>query len=61
MQAHSDWINTLETDSDHKEMYSGSKDGVVKVWKMKKKQLNCVAQLTTSNSSSINSICKIDK
>jgi hypothetical protein len=37
MQAHNDWINTLETDHDHREMYSGSKDGIVKVWKMKKK------------------------
>jgi WD40 repeat protein len=37
MLAHNDWINTLETDIDHKEMYSGCKDGIVKVWKMKKK------------------------
>ena len=35
MGAHSDWINTLETDIDQKELYSGSKDGIVKVWKIK--------------------------
>ncbi len=33
--AHSDQINTLETDHAAKEMYSGSKDGIVKVWRMK--------------------------
>ena len=43
MQAHSDWINTLETDHDRKMMYSGCKDGIVKVWKMKNKQLQCNA------------------
>lgn len=43
LSAHSDWINTLETDSEHKEMYSGSKDGIVKVWKADKKQMRCVA------------------
>ncbi len=31
-EAHQDWINCLETTSDRKELYSGSKDGIVKVW-----------------------------
>lgn len=33
MSAHSDWINSLETDVDRKMLYSGCKDGVVKVWR----------------------------
>mmetsp|Transcript_48873 Transcript_48873/g.35971 ORF Transcript_48873/g.35971 Transcript_48873/m.35971 type:complete len:96 (-) Transcript_48873:492-779(-) len=33
MQAHSDYINALETDHEGTEMYSGGKDGIVKVWK----------------------------
>jgi WD40 repeat protein len=41
MQAHSDWINILETDCDRSELYSGGKDGVVKVWKIKNKKLTC--------------------
>jgi WD40 repeat protein len=60
MQAHSDWINTLGTDFDRKELYSGSKDGIVKVWKIKNKKLKCMASLS-SGSNSINSICHIDK
>ena len=60
MQAHSDWINALETDSEKKEMYSGGKDGVVKVWKIKNKKLKCMASLSSS-SGGINSLCKIDK
>jgi len=36
MSAHSDWINTLEAAHDRKFMYSGCRDGVVKVWKMTK-------------------------
>jgi WD40 repeat protein len=43
MSAHNDWINTLETDHDRRMMYSGSKDGIVKVWKLKNKQLKCSA------------------
>lgn len=60
MGAHSDWINTLQTDSEGREMYSGGKEGIVKVWKLKNKKLKCMAQLS-SNCSSINSICSIDK
>ena len=60
MQAHSDYINSLETDHEHKEMYSGGKDGVVKVWKIRKNNLKCMAGLT-SNSGAINCISKIDK
>ena len=43
MAAHSDWINTLETDTLQKELYSGSKDGIVKVWKIKNKKMKCMA------------------
>ncbi len=60
MQAHSDWINSLETDFERKEMYSGGKDGVVKVWKIKKRKLKCVAGLS-SNSGGINCLSKIDR
>lgn len=59
MQAHSDWVNTLCTDFEKKEMYSGSKDGIVKVWKVKNKKLKCMASLGY-NTSSVNSICNID-
>jgi len=65
LSAHTDWINTLETDHEKKMMYSGCKDGVVKVWKMKNKQLQCSAQLFLPggqpNGNSINTISKIDK
>lgn len=50
----------METDIDQKDLYSGSKDGIVKVWKIKNKKLKCMAQLTSA-ASSINSICSIDK
>ena len=61
MSAHSEWINALETDHDNREMYSASKDGIVKVWKIKQKQLKCVASLATPSTASINTICKIDR
>ncbi len=60
MQAHSDWINAMETDVDKKEMYSGGKDGVVKVWRIKKRKLKCMAALC-SNSGGINCLSKIDR
>lgn len=68
MSAHTDWINTLETDTDRRMMYSGCKDGIVKVWKMKSKHLKCTASLSVKNGSAnltggaaINTIAKIDK
>ena len=60
MSAHQDWVNSLETDFEKKEMYSGGKDGVVKVWKIKKKKLKCMAGLS-SNSGAINCLSKIDR
>mmetsp|Transcript_12779 Transcript_12779/g.21605 ORF Transcript_12779/g.21605 Transcript_12779/m.21605 type:complete len:81 (+) Transcript_12779:415-657(+) len=33
-QAHEDYINVLESNKATGELYSGSKDGVVKVWRM---------------------------
>lgn len=60
--AHNDWINTLETDYDHKELYSGSKDGIIKVWRMKNQKMKCMANLNGSLSGlSINTLSKIDK
>lgn len=59
-QAHTDWINALETDADKHELYSGGKDGVVKVWKIKKNKLSCQAALSQS-SGGINTLCRIDR
>ena len=50
----------METDVDKREMYSGGKDGVVKVWGIKKKKLKCMAALSC-NSGAINCLSKIDK
>jgi WD40 repeat protein len=36
--AHSDHINILKESFDGKEMFSGSKDGIVKIWEIKKCQ-----------------------
>ncbi len=52
MGAHNDWINVLETDNDNRFLYSGCKDGTVKVWKMKNgRQLKCTASLFYQNNS----------
>jgi WD40 repeat protein len=59
MQAHSDWVNALETDKQKKELYSCSKDGVVKVWRMKQKKLKCMAALA-GGGGSVNCITAID-
>ena len=32
--AHNDHINTFETDKEKSTLYSGSRDGIVKVWSM---------------------------
>jgi WD40 repeat protein len=34
--AHNDWINTLESDIEGKYLYSGGKEGVVKIWQKKR-------------------------
>jgi WD40 repeat protein len=49
--AHNDMINTLETDHERKMLYSGCRDGTVKVWKMNPltRQLRCAAQLSNPN------------
>lgn len=44
-EAHNDWINCLETSAETRELYSGSKDGAVKVWAMKNDRLTCMAKL----------------
>lgn len=32
LNAHNDWINVLETDESQQFLYSGGRDGMVKVW-----------------------------
>ena len=34
MTAHSDQINTLATDSTQTNLYSGGRDGIVKIWNL---------------------------
>ena len=60
MNAHSDQITTL--DSDMKQLFSGSKDGVVKVWRQSDGQdLVCKAKLEGNGTNScVNALCKID-
>jgi WD40 repeat protein len=68
LNAHNDHINTLETDREQTTLYSGSKDGIVKVWSMAdvdgskgEGNLTCRAILEgNSSNSSVNTICKLD-
>jgi len=61
LNAHSDQINALETDNERTTLYSGSKDGVVKVWSMGESALTCRAVLEgNQQNSSVNTICKLD-
>lgn len=59
LNAHTDQINCLETDFEKQTMYSGGKDGIVKVWTTKNQRLDCMANLQ-GHSASINSLCKIE-
>ena len=48
INAHSDHINTLETDADQNYLYSGSKDGIVKVWSLShstNRELTCMSTM----------------
>ena len=48
MNAHSDQINCLESDAVAANLYSGSRDGIIKVWQQDSEEdgdLKCVAQL----------------
>ena len=66
LNAHNDQINALETDRDRTTLYSGSRDGIVKVWSMSdqesgKGDLTCRAILDgNSQNSSVNTICKLE-
>ena len=59
MNAHSDWINTLETDEERSLMYSGGKEGIIKVWNPKNQRLDCVASLS-GHTGGINTLCRIE-
>jgi len=59
MGAHQDWINALETDQERTLMYSGGKEGIVKVWKVRRERLQCMAQLT-GQTGSVNTLCRLD-
>jgi WD40 repeat protein len=65
--AHNDQINCLETDREQTTLYSGSKDGIVKVWSMadvdgrSEGNLTCKAVLEgNASNSSVNTICRLD-
>lgn len=58
LNAHGDWINSLESDHEGKYLFSGGKEGVVKVWNAKQNKMVCTAALSCSGS--VNSICKLD-
>jgi len=64
MNAHNDWINALDTDISGRQLFSGSKDGVVKVWRQSEDtygDLVCKAKLEgNASDSSVNAICKIE-
>jgi len=56
--AHQDWINATETNVNQDILYSGSKDGTIKVWGVHNKKLRCISDIN-GHSQSINSICKL--
>lgn len=66
-KAHNDHINCLEldkTDPEASTMFSGSKDGIVKVWQTVQqgpyRDIQCTASLVGNDkNASINSICSI--
>lgn len=63
LTAHSDHINVLEADASQQTLYSGSRDGVVKVWQLANggTELQPVAAMEgNSQGTSINTICKLN-
>ena len=64
MNAHSDIITSLDSLSGTNQIYSGSKDGFVKVWTQQEgalADLRCLAKLEgNSTLSSVNSVCAIE-
>lgn len=57
--AHQDWVNTLESDFEGNYLYSGGKEGVVKIWKNQNDSLACKSVFACN--SSVNSICRLDQ
>eukprot|EP01017_Pseudomicrothorax_dubius_P041880 TRINITY_DN6761_c0_g1_i7.p1 TRINITY_DN6761_c0_g1~~TRINITY_DN6761_c0_g1_i7.p1 ORF type:complete len:267 (+),score=58.19 TRINITY_DN6761_c0_g1_i7:59-802(+) len=57
--AHQDWINTLESDDNTGLLYSGSRDGRIKVWCAEKEKLRCLNDLN-SHQQAVNSIIKLE-
>ena len=66
INAHNDHINTLETDRDQNYLYSGSKDGIVKVWSLNQtspstRELTCLSTLEgNAQHQPVNTICKLN-
>jgi WD40 repeat protein len=64
MNAHSDQINCLESDAVAANLYSGNRNGIIKVWQQDAEEdgdLKCVAQLDgNATQASVNALCKLD-
>ena len=69
MHAHTDQITALASNASHETLYSGCRDGSVKVWKgstgkdgNEDLQLNCVATFENASSSqAVNALCPLDE
>ena len=51
INAHTDWINCLNTDSFDRCVYSGGKDGKIRVWKGNYSEINHVGEMNAHNAS----------
>ena len=65
LTAHTDHINVLETDESQQFLYSGCRDGIIKVWHQPQQASPSELQLVTTlegnaQHSSINTICKLN-
>jgi WD40 repeat protein len=56
--AHQDWINVTETNVNQDILYSGSKDGTIKIWGVANNKLRCMSDIN-GHSQAVNSICKL--
>ena len=57
MNAHSDWITTLENNASKTLLYSGCRDGSVKIWD---DQLNCLERFGNNPGQSVNALCRLN-
>eukprot|EP00742_Colponemidia_sp_Colp-10_P010914 GILJ01012048.1.p1 GENE.GILJ01012048.1~~GILJ01012048.1.p1 ORF type:complete len:2113 (+),score=435.57 GILJ01012048.1:1-6339(+) len=58
LNAHQDWVNALAVSGDGQELFSGSKDGLIRIWKTQTDSdaaLECVADLK-GHASSVNAL-----